>query len=208
MVTELGDRRTTAEMERLEKQKEDGILTEEQYEIKKEQIERKAFNRKKRMDIANVLINFAQANSKTFAQLGFPAGLAAIPLLTGIMLAQVGMIASQQYADGGLVGGGLFEGPSHDQGGIKFAAGGRLMEAEGGEAIINRRSTAMFKPLLSSINQAGGGVKFADGGILNGFGSNFDMAGGVSSRSEVVVVESSITDTQNTVRDIQSTASI
>ena len=197
-------------MESLEKQKEQGIITEEQYEKKKEAVERKAFNRKKKLDMAQVIINFAQANSKTFAQLGFPAGLAAIPVLTGLMLAQLAMIASQQFADGGLVlgDGGMFKGPSHAQGGIKFRAGGRLMEAEGGEAIINKRSSAMFRPLLSSINQAGGGVKFADGGILNGFGSSFDMAGGFNNRSEVVVVESNITDTQNTVQNIQSTASI
>lgn len=34
-----------------------------------------------------------------------------------------------------------------------------------GESIINARSTKMFKPLLSAINQAGGGRRFAAGGI-------------------------------------------
>jgi hypothetical protein len=34
-----------------------------------------------------------------------------------------------------------------------------------GESVINAKSTAMFKPLLSAINQAGGGVGFAGGGI-------------------------------------------
>jgi hypothetical protein len=34
-----------------------------------------------------------------------------------------------------------------------------------GESIINARSTRMFKPLLSAINQAGGGRRFAAGGI-------------------------------------------
>lgn len=34
-----------------------------------------------------------------------------------------------------------------------------------GESVINAKSTAMFKPLLSKINQAGGGVGFAGGGI-------------------------------------------
>ena len=34
-----------------------------------------------------------------------------------------------------------------------------------GESIINARSTSMFKPLLSAINQAGGGRRFAAGGI-------------------------------------------
>jgi hypothetical protein len=47
----------------------------------------------------------------------------------------------------------LLNGKSHAQGGIPI-------EAEGGEAIINKRSTEMFKPLLSAINEAGGGVPF------------------------------------------------
>jgi len=34
-----------------------------------------------------------------------------------------------------------------------------------GESVINARSTSMFKPLLSAINQAGGGRRFAAGGI-------------------------------------------
>lgn len=36
-----------------------------------------------------------------------------------------------------------------------------------GESIINARSTSMFKPLLSAINQAGGGRRFASGGITS-----------------------------------------
>lgn len=69
--------------------------------------------------------------------------------------------------------GGILQGPSHSAGGIKTPYG----ELEGGEAVINKRSTAMFAPILSAINQAGGGralqpavsvsvPKFATGGIL------------------------------------------
>lgn len=59
--------------------------------------------------------------------------------------------------------GGILSGPSHAQGGIATPFG----EMEGGEAVINKRSTAMFKPLLSRINQAGGGRKFQTGGITS-----------------------------------------
>jgi hypothetical protein len=70
--------------------------------------------------------------------------------------------------------GGLLAGKSHANGGID-------VNAEGGEAIINKRSTKAFLPLLSAINQAGGGVsllshsvqglatlvpKFATGGVV------------------------------------------
>lgn len=47
--------------------------------------------------------------------------------------------------------GGMINGRSHNEGGVDI-------NAEGGEAIINKRSTAAFLPLLSAINEAGGGV--------------------------------------------------
>ena len=206
-LSEIGNRRTARELEQLDEKKEKGILTDEEYDKAKENIERKAFNRKKAMDMAQVVINFAQANAKTFSTLGFPAGLMAIPVLTGLMMGQLALIGSQKYAQGGLVDGGIFKGASHSQGGIKFASGGRLMEAEGGEAIINKRSTSMFKPLLSRINSSGGGVKFADGGILNSMGGNFDMFGVPTASTNVVVVESDITNSQNQVSTIESNAS-
>ena len=58
--------------------------------------------------------------------------------------------------------GGILYGRSHANGGIPTPMG----ELEGGEAVINKRSTAMFAPLLSSLNQMGGGKRFANGGIL------------------------------------------
>lgn len=61
-----------------------------------------------------------------------------------------------------LARGGILNGASHAQGGIDTPYG----ELEGGEAVINKRSTAMYAPILSQINEAGGGVKFAKGGIL------------------------------------------
>lgn len=62
--------------------------------------------------------------------------------------------------------GDILKGRSHAQGGIPFLLNGQAgFEAEGGEALINKRSTAMFAPLLSAINVAGGGKSFAYGGI-------------------------------------------
>jgi len=70
----------------------------------------------------------------------------------------------------------LLNGPSHAQGGIPI-------EAEGGEAIINKRSTAMFWPLLSAMNVAGGGVKFAGGGVAGTVNTTFINDGGFAARS-------------------------
>jgi TP901 family phage tail tape measure protein len=121
-----------------------------------------------------------------------------------------GGVIDEKFADGGMV-----RGKSHKQGGEKFNVGGRLVELEGGEAVINKRSTSMFRDELSSMNQAGGGVKFADGGLTNlpSFTkSHFDalnqqgMMGAMGQGSRVVVVESDITETQNTVSVIEAQA--
>lgn len=49
--------------------------------------------------------------------------------------------------------GGILRGKSHSQGGIKTDGG---VELEGGEAIINKKSTKLFAPILSDINSYNG----------------------------------------------------
>ena len=121
-----------------------------------------------------------------------------------------------QFANGGLTRGGMFQGNSHANGGVKFRVGGRIHEAEGGEAIINKKSTSMFRPMLSAINSYNGnGVKFADGGLLNS-GEKFAMGGelrsaqqlisGGTGSSKVVIVESDMTEVQNRISAIESQA--
>ncbi len=49
--------------------------------------------------------------------------------------------------------GGYLDGKSHSQGGIPFTINGQSgFEAEGGEFIVNKVSTAKFRPLLEKIN--------------------------------------------------------
>ena len=119
-------------------------------------------------------------------------------------------LMSDTFADGGMV-----HGKSHAQGGEKFAVGGRVVELEGGEAVINKRSTAMFRNQLSAMNVAGGGVKFADGGLMNmpsfaqsqfNATSQAGMMGAIGQGSKVVVVESDISQVQNTVSVIEAEA--
>lgn len=90
------------------------------------------------------------------------------------------------------------------------------MEAEGGEAIINKESTAMFRNELSAINQAGGGVKFADGGLTRGLDgvvqtqlqssmSDEDVSriSQALSTQEIIVTEQSISSTQRQVNVLE-----
>ena len=115
------------------------------------------------------------------------------------------------YAQGGMV-----HGNSHAQGGEKFSVGGRVVELEGGEAVINKRSTSMFRSQLSAMNYAGGGVSFADGGVTNvpsfaqtqfQVDGQRGIQGAMNQRSKVVVVEADITKSQNRVSAIEAEAS-
>ena len=130
---------------------------------------------------------------------------------------EISQDVGNQFAEGGLTRGGMFQGASHANGGVKFRVGGRIHEAEGGEAIINKKSTAMFRPVLSAINSYNGnGVKFADGGLLNS-GEKFAMGGelrsaqqlvsGSMGNQKVIIVESDMTETQSRISAIESQAS-
>jgi hypothetical protein len=57
----------------------------------------------------------------------------------------------KNYGDGGLL-----DGPRHAQGGV-------MINAEGGEAVMTRGAVTMFAPMLSMMNQMGGGTSFSKG---------------------------------------------
>ena len=214
------DRQLDQERKRLEEQKDAGVISQEQYEAEVEKVQRKAFAQKKKRDSMEVIMNTAMAVAKVFAQTGV-FGFAAVAPIIAVGAAQLALIQNQKYANGGMIeefaNGGMVNGKSHAQGGEKFAVGGRVVELEGGEAVINKRSTSMFSSQLSAMNAAGGGVKFADGGLLNqpsfsqqqfnALGQN-QMMGAMGGSSKVTVVEADITSSQNTVSVIQSQATI
>ena len=113
--------------------------------------------------------------------------------------------------------GGMVNGKSHAQGGEKFSVGGRVAELEGGEAVINKKSTAMFKPMLSQMNVAGGGKKFADGGMVFADGGmtfetdTLQNDNGIADAlleglqdQQVLLVEAEVTDSQKDVAAIES----
>lgn len=97
--------------------------------------------------------------------------------------------------------GGLLVGPSHAGGGIQSPFG----ELEGGEFVINKRSTQMYGGLISAINQAGGGKKYADGGVLGSTGQIANLQGKIDSMImgqgdapivKAYVLSSEVTDAQ------------
>lgn len=113
--------------------------------------------------------------------------------------------------------GGILQGKSHAQGGIMLSNG---VEAEGGEAIINKRSTAQFAPILSQINAFNGyGAPFISSAPISGEKSAIGVSeetirqivsqtiAGVTS-IPVIVSEHAITETQRSVNITKSRALI
>lgn len=133
----------------------------------------------KLMAIARVVIATQTSNATITAE----GAALAIPTAGASVAAAAGLVAKNNIVAGlniatimataipqisKFADGGILSGASHANGGIPFTINGQSgFEAEGGEAIINKRSTAMFTPLLSAINEAGGGNRlFADGGLV------------------------------------------
>ena len=95
--------------------------------------------------------------------------LAALSIATIIAqgIAKVKSIQSMSASGSGSSGssGGNGLGRGYAEGGLikgrRHAQGGTIIEAEDGEAIMTRGAVTMFGPMLSMMNQAGGGTTFA-----------------------------------------------
>lgn len=78
-------------------------------------------------------------------------------LTTGLLaVKQIKGVETPKFAEGGLVRG--IGGPKDDNITANLSAG---------ESVINARSTTMFRPLLSALNEAGGGKRFDASGAIN-----------------------------------------
>jgi hypothetical protein len=132
------------------------IELEKEYNIKRAEIEKEARIKSLQFQIAQAIADTASATIKTFAEYGFtPVGFVLAGLGAALLTAQIAILSQQLGAEQSMARGGLVNGPSHEQGGVRYANGGVTLE--GNEAVINRRSTLQYGSLLSQINQQGGG---------------------------------------------------
>lgn len=155
----------------LEETREAQFITEEEYQNDKEILE-KQYNRKKNIElrkqfkanqalaITQAIINGALSVTNALATIPWPLNLVFAGINAGLAAAEVGVIASQKapqaFAKGGVYqNNGMVNGPGT---GTSDSINARLSN---GESVINAKSTSMFAPLLSAINEAGGGVAFA-----------------------------------------------
>lgn len=213
------NREKELELDALDAKLQNELITQEEFEKEREAIERKAFKKQKKLQLAQVAISLAtelasiaanSAGNPLNAFTGGGAGVAQNQILAGIAVArsavQAGVIASQKFERGGIL-----QGASHANGGIDL---GGNQEAEGGEAIINKRSTAMFAPLLSAINEAGGGISFASPNVNSGYfakggitsGSNMDLTDMEDRISKAVISSMGSIKVTNVATDTTSEA--
>ena len=115
----------------------------------------------KAIAIVQAIIGAALAITNAFT-LPPPASFIAAAATAVATAVQIGVIASQKFAKGGIL-----RGKSHAEGGIPASVGGTSIELEGGEAVMNKVSTSKHRALLSAINVDGGGRSFAAGGVLS-----------------------------------------
>lgn len=172
-VTAIATRRIDNETDAQIKAVNASTKSEEEKEKEIIKIQEKAAQKRKKIALAEwatrltmSIVDTAAGAAKTVGQTGVGAAFA-MPLVIAAGVAQTAIIAANmpKMARGGILGGA-----SHAGGGIPTQFG----ELEGGEAVINKRSTALFKDELSAINQAGGGRGFG-GGTTNNSGGNVNV---------------------------------
>jgi len=136
---------------------------------------KEAFEKRKNLQVATAIMSAASGIIQILTQ---PSTLpspfdfivkginaAALAISTGV---QISNIKKTQFAGGGAAApeslgrnygdGGMINGPRH-------AGGGVMINAEGGEAVMTRGAVTMFAPMLSMMNQMGGGTSFAGGAL-------------------------------------------
>jgi len=178
----------------------------------------------------NAVVKTAQGGATAVAgaaKLPFPASLIAvvsvIATFIGIAASVMSLLRKRKDAEaeaggiggssgsggGGAIGttfanGGLLSGPSHAQGGVKTSFG----ELEGGEYVVNKRSTKSFLPLLTAINSTGN-RKYENGGMM----ANMDtiqamMATQATPIIKTYVVASDMTSQQEADKKLMDLAKI
>ena len=209
------ERRMEKRKAMIDQELQDGLINERQASSEKNRMEREAFEKRKQYELKLARINLSQELANIAVQAaGNPtnkftfgaAGAAQYAVLAALAIARyqgnVSAIQAQEFAKGGLV-----MGNSHAMGGEKFAVGGRVVELEGGEAVINKRSTAMFGDTLSAMNQAGGGTSFRSPNLGGGSIIDYEALGNViASNTNVVLPVESLNKTQNRVKMIERNA--
>lgn len=184
-------RASLAQEKKIEKDKEKA-------EQKKKKLEHDQAVAKKKMDLAQAFINAAMAISMAAVNKWPVPAIPMMAMAAAVGAAQIAAVQSQNIPSYG--SGGLLEGKSHKEGGIKASVGRTPIELEGQEYVIRKKSTVTNLPVLDFINRserklnindfidfyssgkvkknivsASPRTKFADGGIIPTLRTDIDI---------------------------------
>ncbi len=203
-----------ADINKIDDQLNRGLISQSEYEAKKEKIERRANQKRQKVQITQAIIGGAQAAVQSLANttLPFPISLIAPAIIAAQTVAQVNAIKSQKFADGGLI-----QGNSHAQGGVPFSVAGRGgFEAEGGEFIHKTKAVEHYGlPFMNALNNLQLPKMFAEGGYVapvTASSISQQVSDGVSELVsvnenrgvQVVNVEQDFSNLQNKVNNVES----
>ena len=200
---------------RVQKEKERELLREKEKAQKKaDELEKKQKKAQLRGQLISAIADTASGIGRTLATYGYPLALPFIALASVTGALQIATI-SQQMAK--LRDGGIVEGPSHEQGGVKGTGRFNNIEVEGGEFVVNRYSTAKHRALLEEINNDGKGKsgpgfnlyrQYRNGGTINNVSIDYnklaDAFGQQVKQIRPIVSVVDITEAQNNLVDIQN----
>ena len=126
-------------------EKEKIAKKEEVLKKKQDALEKKRKQNQKQQSLVNAIVNTALGVTQALAAFPPPASYALAAAVGALGAVEIATISSQKYAQGGII-----EGKSHKDGGVKVL-GGRA-EVEGGEMIVNKKTTTMNTDMLYFIN--------------------------------------------------------
>ena len=152
-------RASLAQEKKIEKEREKA-------EEKKKKLEHDAAEAKKRMQLAQAAINMAMAISMAAVNTWPIPAIPMMALAAAAGAAQIAAIKSQNIPSYG--SGGVIQGKSHKEGGVKVLGG--QAEVEGGEFITNRVTTSKNVDLLNYINGKRRRIKLED--LIDFYGGN------------------------------------
>jgi hypothetical protein len=141
------------------------IIDQETYDRKQKQLEdkkekelsvikRRQFERNKNAELVQAGISAAQSVLSTIKQFGPPLppnilGILAMGLTVATNIANINAIRSKQPT---FARGGVFDGPSHAEGGMPvYSRGRKVAELEGGEPILSRNTYKNNRPIIDAL---------------------------------------------------------
>tara|TARA_Y100000592_G_scaffold19716_1_gene30208 strand:+ start:2361 stop:5300 length:2940 start_codon:yes stop_codon:yes gene_type:complete len=181
------EREKNLELQALDDKIQQGLISQEEGEKQREAIERKAFNKQKKLQLAQIAISLATEiasiaansagnplNAFTFGSAGAAQNIALAAIATARSAIQAGIVASQKFADGGFTGSGY---GSADSSGFKpagivhegeYVVPKNVLESQRGASLVGA-----LEAMRTNKPQPFSNFGFANGGFTSA--NSFDM---------------------------------